>query len=121
VAGVKRKWKYLLTLYGTVIIVNLLLVNLIFPALANFRLTDKNALANLSDNYSKLTVKFDLPCAGHAPLIIEELKRISGVSEVIFKNPDTFDVYYDPAHVSQDMIMSHWVFDDFKGQVSLSR
>ena len=93
--GAKRKWKYLLILYGTTIFVNLLFFMVIFPYLANLNRVQSSAFIEAIP-LSSITLKVNIPCPGHAPLIITELKKINGVEDVKFSFPNFFDVKYNP-------------------------
>ena len=73
-SGIKRKWKYLSILYGTTIFVNLLFFMVIFPKVANLNLNPTPAIVEKT-NLSSITLKVDIPCSGHAPLITSELKK----------------------------------------------
>jgi len=118
--GIKSKWKYLSTLYGTTIGVNLLFFLIIFPILTN--IISGSALANVyadgnSSNIQTLRLQVDIPCSGHAPLITSELKSISGVINVKFSFPNIFDVYYDSSKTSKEQILSLEVFKTYKASV----
>ena len=118
-AGVKRKWKYLSTMYGSTIGINLLLFMVVFPLLANVSFSSQTtALAvtgseNLN-NISTIKLQVDIPCSGHAPLISNELKTINGVSDVKFSLPNIFDVKYDSTKTSKQQILSLDVFKEYK-------
>jgi hypothetical protein len=114
--GIKRKWKYLATLYGTTIAVNLILFLVIFPAMANWRigLGDAASLAVINQTNSKLSLEVDIPCSGHSYLIIMELKKNQGISEVIYRTPDFFDVYYDSNKITKEQILASEIFTSFK-------
>ncbi|MDP1538976.1 MAG: hypothetical protein Q8M00_03025, partial [bacterium] len=123
--GIKRKWKYLLTLYGTTIGINLLLFMVVFPIAANFNsgagfrtaIIDtfgSNREFQLSESGDLLTLQVAIPCPGHAPLIIGELKKISGVESVRFRFPNLFDVSYNPQKTTQKEILSLEVFNTYK-------
>lgn len=114
--GMKRKWKYLTTLYSTTIAINLILFLVVFPAMANWRigLGGAASLAQISQSSSKLSLEVDIPCSGHSYLIIMELKKNAGVSEVVYKTPDLFDVYYDSNKISKEQILDLEIFQDFK-------
>lgn len=127
-SGIKRKWKYLLTLYGTTVGINLLLFMVIFPVVANLgsgvSLTAAISAAfgrgeelTLSESGSLIILQVDIPCPGHAPLIIGELKTISGVEAVRFKFPDSFDVGYNPEETSKEQILSLDVFETYEATV----
>lgn len=118
-SGLKRKWKYLLTLYGVTIVVNLTLMLIIFPALANWRVgpSSSASLAEAVKNSSQFALKVDIPCAGHSFLIIQELKKITGVDEAIFRAPDIFDVYYDASKTSPESIILDDIFQEFPAKI----
>lgn len=127
IQGVKRKWRYLFTLYGTTIFINLVLFLVIFPIVANLNSGSSLAAAiitafggqgtELTDSGSLLTLKVNIPCPGHAPLIIDELKGIEGVKVVKFKFPNLFDVVYDSERTSKQLILSLEVFNIYKATV----
>ena len=117
-SGVRRKWKYLSTMYGSTIGINLLLFMLIFPLLANVSVAQPvtgNILANNALSSIKLTV--DIPCSGHAPLISDELKKLEGISNVQFSLPNVFDVKYDSSKTTKQQILSLEVFKTYKATV----
>jgi len=126
--GIKRKWKYLLTLYGTTIGINLLLFMVIFPIAANLN-SDTSLRAalidtfrsergvQLSDSGALITLQVAIPCPGHAPLITGELKKISGVENVKFRFPNLFDVGYSSQKTTQEEILSLEVFNTYKATV----
>ena len=127
-SGIKRKWKYLLTLYGTTISINLLLFMIIFPITANissgtslqasissaFGRGEKAELSNLE---KLTTLQVDIPCPGHAPLIIGELKKINGVEDVKFTFPNRFAVVYNPEKTGEAQIISLDVFNTYKATI----
>jgi copper chaperone CopZ len=118
-SGIKRKWKYLSILYGTTIFVNLLFFMVIFPKVANLNLNPTTQTAALIEktNLSSITLKVDIPCPGHAPLITTELKKISGVEEVKFSFPNLFVVKYNFLKTSKGEILSLEVFNTYKAMV----
>jgi len=119
-SGLMASWKYLATLYGTSILINLFLVYAVFPYAANLKFNYflRNALAKTENiNYSKMTIEVDIPCSGHAFLISSELKRLSGVQDVEFKAPNLFDVYYDHKKISEKNILSSDIFKSFKAKI----
>lgn len=117
--GIKSKKKYLVTLYGTTIGVNLLFFMIIFPLLTNIRPIGAKSPAALSGeaNLSSITFKVSIPCPGHAPLISSELKKIEGVSGVNFKLPNVFEVFYNPKVVSPGKLLSLEIFKSFKAVI----
>jgi len=113
---IKRKWKYLSTLYGTTISVNLLFFMMIFPLLTNISTSASTDYKN-TNSISSIKLKVDIPCPGHAPLISQELKSINGVLEVKFSLPNIFEVKYDPTKVTKQQILSLEVFKTFRATV----
>jgi len=113
-SGLKMKWKYLSVMYGTTIGVNLVLFMLIFPLAAN--ITAATSSGDVVTDKSEITLKVDIPCPGHAPLITEELKKLDGIYSVRFRFPNYFDVSYNPT-LSQSYILSPKIFDTYKAEV----
>lgn len=118
---IKRKWKYISTLYGTTIGINLLLFMIIFPLMANISSPSiTGAVAKAANNVGSLSLiklQVDIPCSGHASLISQELKTINGVSGVQFSLPNIFDVKYDSTKISKQQILSLEVFKTYKATV----
>jgi len=117
--GVKRKWKYLSTLYGTTIFINLLFFMVIFPAMVNVNskflagdITVKN-----QNFINQITLEVSVPCTGHAPLIIDELKKVAGIENIKFRAPNLFDINYDITKTSQEKILSLEIFNTFKATI----
>ena len=127
VAGARRKWQYLSTMYGSTIGINLILFLLIFPMLANVSTVSATGITgaaiasgdfselNEGDAYIQLAV--DIPCPGHAPLISEELKSTGGVTAIQFSFPNVFDVVYDSAKTSKTEMLALEVFDEYPATV----
>ena len=109
----QRKWKYLSTMYGTTIGINLLLFFFIFPYLANFDTNPPITGAYVAGDFDVVTMSVKIPCPGHAPLISGELKKVSGVLGVKFRMPNLFDVTYDSS-ITTDDILSPDVFNTYK-------
>ncbi|MFA5086674.1 MAG: hypothetical protein WC468_03775 [Candidatus Paceibacterota bacterium] len=118
-AGIRRNWKYLGILFGTIILVNFILFFYIFPATAN--IGSGRVKQSSLNNLSYVQLKVDIPCPGHAPLITSELKKVMGVSFVSYESPDLFNVYYDQSIVSEDKITSIGIFNNFKAEKIWSR
>lgn len=115
-SGIKNKWKYLTILYGLTIFTNIFMFSYVLPALANINSNSANVS---SENLANLSLAVQIPCSGHAPLIIDELKKDSGVKNVIFQNPDTFNVSYDPNQTSPDKIENLDIFKTYKLKVKI--
>ena len=120
--GIKFKWKYLVTMYATTIAINILFFWVIFPAMANFDLSSVQASgtptqAAVSQSVGSVTLEVAIPCPGHAPLIIGELKKVEGVMTARYQGPNFFQVTYDLTRVTVSQIMAQPVFQSFKAKV----
>ncbi|MBW2970360.1 hypothetical protein KY319_04525 [Candidatus Woesearchaeota archaeon] len=111
VAGIKAEKKYLSVLYGSTVVINLVLVLFVFPLTANF------ATGAAVETGNSLTLKVDIPCPGHALLITDALRSIDGVVGVEFRFPDLFDVSFDSSLTSEKEILSLDVFKTYKASV----
>ncbi|MCL5018448.1 MAG: heavy-metal-associated domain-containing protein [Candidatus Pacearchaeota archaeon] len=110
--GVKKKKKYLMTMYGLTVGINLLFFFFIFPLTANIGVTGEVITGN-----SLLKISVAIPCSGHASLISGELKSLEGVSSVEFSLPNKFAVNYDSARVSKGEILALEVFKKYPAKV----
>jgi copper chaperone CopZ len=118
--GMKKKWKYLSTMYGSTIGINLLVFMLIFPLLANVSASSPGTgtlVAASNGTSASLKLQVDIPCSGHAPLISQELKSVNGVAGIQFNLPNTFYVTYDSTKTSKQQILSLEVFKTYKATV----
>lgn len=114
--GVKKEWKYITTLYGTTIIVNLMLFMVVFPLTANLTSATFNP-QNYTGKISVLNLQVNIPCSGHAPLISDELKKLNGVLGVKFNFPNYFEVSYDSTNISEQDILSIDVFKTYSANI----
>ena len=105
-----NKVRHISILFSSMIIVNALLFYVVFPWMTNIKSGQNIALAS---GLSELKVQVDIPCTGHAPLIVYELKK-AGVSDVTFLDPDTFDIKYDSKKITSEQIKGLQLFSDFK-------
>lgn len=121
-----KKWKYLTTMYGTTIMINVFLFFVVFPTLANFDglnsgiPTASAVAARVTVNdFSLLKIRVDIPCSGHAPLISGELKTLEGVVGVKYKynSGHVFDVTYDSSLITTDGMLALQVFKTYKPTV----
>lgn len=112
VGGVKSKWRYLSILYGTTILVNLLFFSVIFPRVANLSY-GRNTVLSQTGNISQVTIQVQIPCSGHAPLIIDELKKLPGIGEIKFQMPNRFAVNYDSSKTDPGKIVSAEIFRSY--------
>ncbi len=116
--GIRAKWRYLSTMYGSTIGINLVLFLFIFPVLANVSsIPAAGAVTSAASGSSLVSMSVDIPCPGHAPLITEELKTVSGVQSVRFSFPNAFEVTYDPSVTSTDGMLSLEVFKEYPATV----
>lgn len=114
VSGIKNKWKYITTLFSTTILINLLMFFVVLPTLAN--INSENTV-NQNEYLADLSINVQIPCTGHASLIIDELKKDSGVSFVKFRIPDIFEIKYDPNKTSPEKIVSLEIFKTYKATI----
>lgn len=110
-AGVKNKRKYLSILLTTTVASNLILIFIIFPAAANW---PSATVQTPSETSTNMTVAVDIPCPGHAPLIIDELNKIEGIKATNFELPNTFNIGYDSSKISSEEIRALEIFQTFK-------
>lgn len=109
-AGIKNKWQYLTILYSTVVIVNLVFLNFIFPRVANI---NTRQVASAQSNLSTAVLSVNIPCSGHAVLISDELKKIDGVTSVNYNSKGNFEVSFDSRKVTVDQILSAPIFKSY--------
>lgn len=114
VLGIRRKWRYLLVLYGTTIAVNVLFLTVIFPRVANIGTT--RPVFGQNDLVTK-TISINIPCSGHAPLIIDELKKVNGVASVSFNNLGYFEVGFYPQKVTIGQILQAGIFKTYPATI----
>jgi hypothetical protein len=112
--SIKNHKNYLMILYGSTIGVSLLLYFLVFPAVANIGAINGKVIAdsNLA-SLSTLTLNVAIPCSGHAPLIIGELKTLNGVQDVQYVN-NNFIVKYDSSKTTKQDILNLKIFQEYK-------
>jgi len=54
----------------------------IFPILAN---SNSNNIISNTEQTASLSLTVQIPCSGHAPLIVDELRKNNGVQKFILK------------------------------------
>jgi len=135
--GIAKAKGYLSVLYGTTAVVNLLFFFVIFPILANAvpapsvgvtaaaSLCALNATSDCQSPataqaqpavqtvLSTLTIRVDIPCSGHAPLIESELYKLNGIKNVKFTPANQFTVSYDPTVATKDGILNLGIFKTY--------
>ncbi|HOW60476.1 MAG TPA: hypothetical protein P5548_01945 [Candidatus Moranbacteria bacterium] len=114
-SGIRSKWKYITALYFSTIMVNLLMFFVVFPFLANAY--QKKPVVQ-GESSSNLSLSVQIPCSGHATLIIDEIKKDSGVQSVEFNTPGIFKIKYDPNETSQEKIASAEIFKTYKATIN---
>ncbi len=117
----KKRWKYLVTMFGSTIGINLILFMLIFPMLANVSIGGTptgTVVADIDNELSTLTISVDIPCPGHSPLISNELKTIDGVTDIEFSFPNNFKITYDSAKTSTEEILKLDVFNTYAATIA---
>lgn len=119
-AGIKQERKYLATLYGTTITVNLVLLFVVFPAVGGFAATTGFLIAP-TPKMVNLTILCDIPCPGHAPLITDDVANLTGVVKIDFSSPNVFSIVYDPTKTSQNAILSREIFDQYPATILSSQ
>jgi hypothetical protein len=100
---------YLSILYGSTIGVGLLLYFIVFPLVG--AATASSGTIQTQD--SSFIIKVSIPCEGHAPLITDELGKLSGVNAVNYLGSYKFQVYYDSQKISQEQILSADIFKQY--------
>ncbi|VVB68508.1 putative copper-exporting P-type ATPase A [Candidatus Norongarragalina meridionalis] len=137
--GAKKRWKYLAAMYGSTIGVNALFFFVLFPMLANFAIAQPSVTGAVVGIVSptaaivsglasptplpaaqlsaSMQISVDIPCAGHAPLISNELKKADGVMGVQFGSPNNFFVTYDPSKTNPQAILSLDVFGQYPAKI----
>lgn len=109
--GIISKWKYVSLLYSATIATNIVIIFVLFPLVANMQSGERQIKVG---GQAEMSISVDIPCSGHAPLIIQEIKKDAGVSAVKFKMPDTFEISYDIGKTSSEKICGLPIFKTFK-------
>jgi copper chaperone CopZ len=109
---------YLAILYGSTIGISALLYFVVFPLVASATLAGATgaAVTNLQ-GMQTVTIKVAIPCEGHASLIVGELKKVSGVTNVQYIPSSTFKVYYDVSKTTKEKILNLDIFKEYKATV----
>jgi hypothetical protein len=66
---------------------------------------------------NSVRLKVGIPASDHASLIAEDLKNAAGVSDIYWSPPDLFDIKYDAARTSVDVILSRDIFRRYNASV----
>lgn len=114
VKSIKKHKNYLLILYGTTIVIALMMYFLIFPMISS---VTASSITQLENQDSIISLKVAIPCEGHAPLITDELKKIKGVGNIQFASPNTFTIYYSSKLTNPEQILSLDIFKEYKATI----
>ena len=98
-----------MVIVGSLILL-VILISAAFAMNSNPSSTNPNTNAN---ELSRMTLSVDIPCQGHASLIIGELKKV-GASEVSFELPNLFVIKYDSSKIDKAKILELDVFKTYK-------
>lgn len=119
-AGARFKWRYLTVMYATTIGINLLLFLVVFPMVANARFSGRVSAAGnpvvVSGTEQTLNLQVAIPCSGHAPLVMDELGKVAGITAVKYTLPDRFAITYDSRQISVEQILALPLFQEFKAR-----
>jgi hypothetical protein len=119
--GVKKKWRYLLIMYSVTIIVNISMFSWVMPALANanFSKNSSEKSVPVSQNLlNDLALSVQIPCSGHASLIMDEIRKNYPINSIEFKLPNIFIIKYDPTEVTPREITSLDIFKTYKATIN---
>ena len=139
IQGIKKKTNYLLVMYGTTIGVSLLFLFVIFPMLVtslpvldstqttqnlatgtssgtNSDLLTTSTTTPLSTN-QKFNLEVQIPCAGHSPLIVSELKKLNGVTSAKMNTWNTFTVTFDTTKTTKEQILNAEIFSSYPAKI----
>jgi hypothetical protein len=122
ISGLRSKWRYVATVYLGTILVNSLMFFVVFPVLANSSFqkvaVENSGIQNQGSNLSELTLRVQIPCSGHAPLIIDEIKKNCDVQSVKFSMPNVFHVEYDSDKMTPEKLASLEIFETYKATIN---
>ncbi len=118
--GIRFKWKYLSVLYATTVGINLLFFLVVFPLVANAGFSrEAESPAGLAStrgvaaNSGSVTLQVSIPCSGHAPLVMDELKKVDGITGIRYRFPNSFQVTYDASKLTVQEILAIDLFKEF--------
>lgn len=109
--------RYLAILYGSTIGISALLYFVVFPLVASATLSGAVLTNTDLSGLQTITLKVAIPCEGHAPLIVDELKKVSGVANVEYVPSSTFKIYYDASKTSKEKLLGIDIFKEYKATV----
>ena len=92
----------------------------VFPYFSNINAKNpaSQKVLGQENNLSEVSINVDIPCSGHAPLIIDEIKKNISINLVIFKNPNSFDIEYDSKLTSPEKILALDIFKTYPARIN---
>jgi hypothetical protein len=112
--GIQNNWKYLTILYGTTLFINIIFIYYIFPTVTVATTNMKNSNIAINQVANTMAIKVDIPCSGHGPLIVDEIKKVNGVTGINYEPLNTFTINYDPSLTNETAILSLEIFKTYK-------
>jgi len=103
-----NKPRYIIMVFSSVLLINFLFYFIIFPLTANI---SAKSTENIEET-KLISLQVKIPCPGHAPLIIDELKKISEVVSVTYRAPNYFDVECDRG-LDEQKLLDLDIFKEF--------
>jgi hypothetical protein len=117
-------------MYATTIGVSLIFLFIIFPQLASTSFETQNNITNaqlgsqindltpnILETQNEITLKVQIPCAGHTFLIVSELKKMTGINSISSPQWDTFIVTFDPTKTTPEKILNADIFRDYSAKI----
>lgn len=86
---------------------------IIFPLIANISTGTETLVDSSGNPLSSVDLKVDIPCPGHAPLIMNEIESIEGVGKSSFSFPNYFEVNFDKTKTSVEKILELSIFKEY--------
>lgn len=103
-----NKSRYIIMVFSSVLLINFLFYFIIFPLTANI---SAKSTKNIEET-KLIFLQVKIPCPGHAPLIIDELKKMPEVISVNYRAPNYFDVECDRG-LDEQKLLNLGIFREF--------
>lgn len=78
---------------------------------------ERNAAGNKGKGDAEIKLQVNIPCPGHAGIIIGNLQKVDGVESVDFELPNYFTVSYNSNKTSSEEITSINIFKDYPARI----
>ena len=75
------------------------------------------SIGTQNPNLQTINLQVQIPCGGHSSLIVSELNKINGVSAVKLVAWNKFQVTFDSAKTSKELILDAEVFNSYPATV----